>query len=210
MKKKENTISDNTSSKLAMLLLGLFFLSGMAALAYQICWQRILFFSFGTDIDSTTIIVSAFMMGLGLGALAGGWVADRWFEKIIFLFAAAELAIGLFGLLSPFFLPWVSDIFISTGRLALVLVNFFILLLPTALMGATLPMLVTYFTKIYKNIGVSTGSLYCVNTLGAALGCWLTGGIGFKYLTLHDVINIAVCINLFVAAFIFIKFRRAA
>jgi len=210
MKKKTEEISYNSSRGIVFLLLGLFFLSGMAALTYQICWQRILFFSFGTDIESTTIIVSAFMMGLGLGALAGGWAADRWFAKIIFIFAGAELGIGIFGFLSAHFLPWISDVFISSGRGALISINFFALLLPTALMGATLPMLVAYFTKIYKNIGVSTGSLYCVNTLGAALGSWLTGGIGFKYFTLQDVINIAVCVNILVATLILVKFRRAA
>jgi predicted membrane-bound spermidine synthase len=191
-------------------LQALFFLSGVAALAYQVCWQRILFFSFGTDIESTTIIVSAFMMGLGLGALAGGWTADRWAEKIILAFACAEVGIGFFGFLSPYLLPWVSDVFIMSGRFSLALINLLILLFPTMLMGATLPMLIAYFTTIYKNIGVSTGSLYCVNTLGAALGCWLTGRVGFNYLTLQDVISIAACINLFVAALILIKFRKIA
>jgi predicted membrane-bound spermidine synthase len=208
--KSASVSGEEASARPAKLLQVLFFLSGMAALAYQVCWQRILFFSFGTDIESTTIIVSVFMLGLGLGALAGGWIADRWFEKIILVFAGAELGIGLFGLASPTLLPRVSDVFIMSDRAVLALVNLVTLLLPTVLMGATLPMLITYFTKIYKNIGVSTGSLYCINTLGAALGCYLTGCIGFRYLTLQEVIVVAACVNISVAGLILIKFRSLA
>ena len=50
----------------------LFFVSGIAALIYQVCWQRLLFEAFGVDMESVTIIVSTFMLGLGLGALVGG------------------------------------------------------------------------------------------------------------------------------------------
>ena len=184
----------------------LFFLSGAAALAYQVCWQRILYFSFGTDIESTTIIVSVFMMGLGLGALAGGWAADRWFDKIVPLFALSELGIGLFGLASPLLLTSVSDMFILSGRGTLAAVNFLVLLLPTSLMGATLPMLITLCLKTYKNVGVSTGTLYCLNTLGAGTGCALAS-VGFIFLTLKGVICVAACINAFVAATVYLKFR---
>jgi len=194
----------------ARLLAVLFFLSGAAALAYQVCWQRILFFSFGTDIESTTIIVSVFMMGLGLGALAGGWLADKWTAHIIAFFACAELGIGLFGLASPHVLTWISDMFIFSGRGTLAAANFAVLLLPTALMGATLPMLITWFMRVYKNIGVSTGFLYCINTLGAALGCILTANIGFMFLTLKGVIVAAACINIGVAVTMFARFGRKA
>ncbi len=204
--KKIPTRSNNASDSLLHAIECLFFLSGAAALAYQVCWQRILFFSFGTDIESTTIIVSVFMMGLGLGALAGGWAADRWFNKIVPLFALSELCIGLFGFLSPSLLTWVSDIFILSDRSTLAAVNFMVLLVPTSLMGATLPMLITLCLKTYKNVGVSTGTLYCLNTLGAATGCAL-GAVGFIFLTLKGVIAVAACINIFVAVMAFTKFR---
>lgn len=177
-------------------------------MAYQVCWQRILFFSFGTDIESTTIIVSVFMLGLGIGSLMGGWATDRWPEKIIQLFAMFELGIGLFGLISPTLIVAVSDFFILARRETIAAVNFLILLLPTALMGATLPMLITFSLRTYKNIGVSTGSLYFLNTLGAAVGCGLTGFIGFKVLTLKGVITLAACINILIAGTVFVKFRR--
>ena len=184
----------------------LFFFSGAAALMYQVAWQRILFFSFGTDIESTTIIVSVFMMGLGLGALAGGWAADKWFDRIIPLFALCEIGIGLFGIASPHILPFVSDMFVNSGRFGLAAVNFFVLLLPTAFMGATLPMLITHCLRTYKNVGVSTGTLYCLNTLGAGTGCAL-GSMAFRFVTLTQFIGIAAFINIAVAVIIFMKLR---
>ncbi|HYD19402.1 MAG TPA: hypothetical protein VEF76_13075 [Patescibacteria group bacterium] len=185
----------------------LFFLSGVAALAYQVCWQRILFFSLGTDIESTTIIVSTFMLGLGLGALGGGWAADRYPSRIILLFAIAELGIGSFGLVSPYLLPYVSDFLIMAGRGEMAVANFLLLLLPTCLMGATLPMLITHFLTAYGSVGASTGRLYYINTLGAALGCFLVGFIGFNFLTLKEVIFVAACVNIFVAITALLKFR---
>src|ERR1700686_2855518 len=82
-------------------LILLFLVSGAAALIYQICWQRLLFETFGVDIESVTIIVSTFMLGLGLGALAGGEAADRYPNQVLALFALIELATAVFGFLSP-------------------------------------------------------------------------------------------------------------
>src|SRR5687767_14798856 len=78
-----------------------FFLSGFAALLYQVIWQRLLVIFSGADVYSVTIIVAAFMVGLGLGSLAGGRLADRiGAGACLWGFALAELCIGAFGLLS--------------------------------------------------------------------------------------------------------------
>ena len=55
----------------------LFFFSGFPALIYQLTWQRALFRIFGVNIESVTIVVTAFMLGLGLGSLVGGWLSKR-------------------------------------------------------------------------------------------------------------------------------------
>ena len=78
----------------------LFFGSGFAALLYQIAWQRMLFGWYGVDLDSISVIVSIFMLGLGIGALLGGWLADRFQRNRIFVFAMIELTIGTFGFFS--------------------------------------------------------------------------------------------------------------
>src|SRR5436190_1870190 len=78
----------------------LFFFSGFPALVYQLTWQRTLFRIFGVNIESVTIVVTAFMLGLGLGSLAGGWLSKRRTIPLLPLLAAIELTTGAFGLVS--------------------------------------------------------------------------------------------------------------
>src|SRR6187200_1977396 len=86
-------------ASLAFLLV--FFASGFAALLYQIIWQRLLTFFGGADVYSVTIIVSAFMGGLGFGSLAGGYAADRLSGRgRLLAFAGCELAVALFAVFS--------------------------------------------------------------------------------------------------------------
>src|SRR5579864_6831175 len=81
-------------------LYALFFCSGFPALLYQIVWQRALFAIYGTNIQSVTIVVSAFMLGLGLGSLTGGHISK--FRKIplLSIFGVLELGIGAYGIAS--------------------------------------------------------------------------------------------------------------
>ncbi|HEY4340103.1 MAG TPA: fused MFS/spermidine synthase [Steroidobacteraceae bacterium] len=177
-----------------------FFLSGVAALAYQICWQRLLFVALGADIDSVTIIVSTFMLGLGTGSLIGGELADRYPQRILLLFAAAEAGIGLFGLFSPNLITTVGNLVVRQSLPIISATNFVLLLIPTTLMGATLPMLVALLVRRQLTIGVSIGGLYCLNTLGAALGAILVGFICFYFFELNTVIYGAALINFFVSS----------
>lgn len=184
----------------AAALAPIFFLSGVAALVYQICWQRMLFVSFGIDIESVTIIVSTFMLGLGVGALAGGWIADRFPARLLVLFAACELLIGVFGLGSAPLIRTMGEIFVQSARPVAALVNFGLLLVPTSLMGATLPILVTDAVRRRGGIGVSIGRLYFVNTLGATAGALAIAMGGFRYFDLAAAIQGAAAINFCVAA----------
>src|SRR5437588_8774996 len=81
-------------------LYALFFLSGFPALLYQVVWHRALFTIYGVNIESVTMVVSAFMLGLGLGSLAGGWLSERRGMPLLAVFGMAELGIGLFGIFS--------------------------------------------------------------------------------------------------------------
>src|SRR5271166_513912 len=78
----------------------LFFFSGFPALIYQLTWQRALFRIFGVNIESVTIVVTAFMLGLGIGSLAGGWLSKRPGIRLLPLLAVIELMTGAFGLVS--------------------------------------------------------------------------------------------------------------
>ena len=190
------------------LLLSVFSLSGIAALIYQVCWQRILFGIFGVDIESITIVVSTFMLGLGCGALLGGQLADRFGDRIVELFIAAELGIGLFGLSSTRLIPLVGDRFVDANLATIATASFLLLLVPTTLMGATLPMLVAHLVKTSRSVGISIGNLYLVNTLGAAVGALATGIVLFLTFTLNQTIGIAAGMNFTVATLTFYGLRR--
>jgi predicted membrane-bound spermidine synthase len=188
-------------------LVVLFFISGMAALIYQVCWQRLLFETFGVDMESVTIIVSTFMLGLGLGALLGGELADRLPDQTLTLFAAIELCIAAFGVCSPWLIHAVGAATIRNSLGVIAIVNFLLLLFPTMLMGATLPILVTHVVRYYKNIGVSIGLLYFANTLGAALGAALTGMVVLYYFGLSTTIYFAALLNVVVSASVWFGLR---
>ena len=186
----------------------LFFVSGVAALVYQICWQRLLFASFGIDIDSVTIIVSVFMLGLGLGALVGGDLADRWPRLALPFFALSELGIGVFGLFSPYLIRTTGDLFVAAPHWQVLVANFLLLLIPTSLMGATLPILVAHVTRAWGNVGKSIGLLYQVNTFGAAIGTAVVGFAWFLLFELDTAIRAAAVLNILVSMLTLAWIRR--
>jgi predicted membrane-bound spermidine synthase len=181
-------------------LVFLFMISGTAALIYQICWQRLLFEGFGVDIESVTIVVSTFMFGLGRGALAGGEMADRFPNRVLPMFAIIELATAAFGACSPYLIRAISAATVNGSLAAIAAVNFGLLLIPTTLMGATLPILVTYVVRRYRNLGMSVGVLYFANTLGAAFGAGFTGFVALYHFGLASTIYIAAALNAAVGA----------
>jgi len=156
----------------------LFFASGFAALLYQVVWQRMLVIFSGSDIQSTTIIVAAFMAGLGCGSVVGGRVADRLSPTAsLIAFATAELAIAGFGFFSASLyydvlyqrlghLTWSLE-----GRAAILFAS---LVWPTFCMGVSLPLLARALTTDIERAAAVTGTLYGWNTLGAALGAFAT------------------------------------
>jgi predicted membrane-bound spermidine synthase len=197
-----------TGDQVARRLAPLFFVSGLAALVYQVCWQRLLFSAFGIDIDSVTIIVSVFMLGLGLGALVGGDLADRRPTSALHFFAISELGIGVFGMLSPMLIRLTGDMFVGAPQWQVAAANFLLLLLPTCLMGATLPILVAHVTRIWGNVGKSIGMLYQVNTVGAAFGVALVGFSWFLLFELDTAIYMAAILNIGVSALTFAWVRN--
>jgi len=189
-------------------LLPLFSISGVAALIYQVCWQRMLTVVIGADTESVTIVVSAFMLGLGMGAILGGIAADRWRTHIPRLFAATEVLIGAFGLLSPMLIQALPALTQTASAPMIALLTFALLALPTTLMGATLPMLVTHCVAVYQAVGPAIGGLYFANTLGAAAGAAVTGMITFNYLGLHATIWVAAAMNAVVAVLSLLTLER--
>ena len=170
----------------------LFFLSGATGLVYELLWVRLLYQAFGSTIQSVTTVVAAYMGGLGLGAWLFGRYADR-HPKPGALYGRLEIAIGAFGLVSPLVLALAHQVYLGTAgafRLsgaASVGVRFglaaVVLLIPTTLMGGTLPVLTRAFMGRDRNeLRRSLGLLYGVNTLGAMVGTALAGFFLVEYL----------------------------
>jgi len=163
----------------------LFFLSGATGLIYELLWVRVLYQSFGSTIQSVTTVVAAYMGGLGLGAWLFGRRVDRTPRPAV-LYGWLEIAIGVFAILSPLVLGLAHWIYIGiAGALALgsaasVALRFglaaLVLLVPTTLMGGTLPVLTRALMGEDRGLlKPSLGRLYGLNTLGAMTGTAIAG-----------------------------------
>ena len=180
----------------------LFFVSGFSALVYQIVWQRVMYTALGVDSESVTIIVSVFMFGLGIGAMAGSW-AIRWKNMLLRLFLGVEISIGVLGVLSiPLAEVLLNTIEVRT-KTELVTISYLFFALPTFLMGATLPILIGYLNQRYRNIGRSAGLLYAANTLGSAVAALITVSVIFVFLGKNGAVILAAGLNLVTAGLLY-------
>ena len=182
-----------------LLPLLVFCLSGFAALLYQVIWQRLLVIFSGADVFSITVIVAAFMAGLGVGSLAGGYLADRLGpRRNLYAFACAELAIGLFGLISK---PLYYDVLyqryphLAASHTVAALVLFATLLLPTFMMGVSLPLLARALADTLRTTPRVIGLLYGCNTLRAAAGAMSAPWILIPRFGLEQSLWIAAATN---------------
>ena len=186
----------------------LFFASGFAALLYQVMWQRTLFALWGINSESVTVIVTAFMVGLGVGSLAGGVVSRDPTRRTALWFAGCELAIGLYGLVSMPLFHFVGTLMLPSSAALVAFATFLMVLVPTTLMGATLPLLVSHFTRVNKHVGDSVGALYHTNTLGAAAGAFAAGIVLPGLLGQSGTLRVAAVLNFVAAAIAMIKLRK--
>ena len=189
-------------------LYSIFFLSGVSALIYQLVWQRALLTIFGSNVESAAIVVSSFMVGLGIGSLAGGWVSENARIPLLLAFSVAEFAIAACGLVS-------LDVFHAAGRAVsggsvwqTGFVCFALLLVPTLFMGSTLPLLVTHHVRSMKNVGRSVSWLYFVNTLGAAAGCVVAALICLTFFGMKQTVLIAAALNGLAALLMLLNWMR--
>ncbi len=181
-----------------------FFLSGFAALVYQLAWQRVLFTLYGTNVESVTLVVTAFMLGLGLGSLLGGVLSEREQWPLIAVFGAMETTIGVFGFFSLQLFEAVGRWTLGLTTLQTGLVAFLLLLVPTMLMGATLPVLVAQLVRRSGNVGRSLGLLYFINTLGSAAAALATALVLLGALGLRSSVRVAALCSLSAGASVLI------
>jgi len=184
--------------RLTSALAFIFFFSGLASLIYQVVWQRILTLHYGVGDISITLIVSVYMFGLGIGGLVGGFLAER-FKNRLALFFFVQLLVGLFGLISLPFLRFLGDRTAGSDYWLSSFWMFLFLAFPTLLMGLTLPLLTKIFNGLTQNFVRSVSTLYFINTLGAAVGAILASYGLISFFGLDTAVYVAAVINLLLA-----------
>jgi spermidine synthase/MFS family permease len=186
---------------------GVFFISGFAALLYQVSWQRMLAIFSGADVHSATLIVAAFMGGLGVGNLAGGHLADRLSaRRALLLFSIAELFIAVFGIFSArLYYDYLYQQFGQVDMPAPIIggLLFISLVWPTFFMGASLPLLARALTHGIERAASVIGLLYGVNALGAAAGALVSTWWLLPRLGLDGSVQFGAVLNVLCAAVLF-------
>jgi predicted membrane-bound spermidine synthase len=181
-----------------------FFLSGAAALVYQVVWQRILTLHTGIGVVSVALIVAAFMAGLGLGSHLGGVLSARVSpRRALRLFAAIELAVGVFAAASGrLYYDGLGAVAAGLYRTmaGAALAHFLAFLLPTTLMGMSLPFLVRATVRDAGSASRVIGALYGINVLGASAGALLAPWVLVRHLGMEGAALAGSAANLVAAA----------
>ncbi len=198
-------------------LFAVLFFSGVSALIYQIIWIRKFGLVFGVDVFTMATVLSAFMGGLAIGSLLFGRLSDR-IKNPLSLFMLLEFGIGLFAITFPYtfrglihlYTPLIQGSGLSgySAQLIKFLFSFIYLLIPTTLMGGTLPVIFKFFIKRLNNLGWHVSNLFAVNNLGAVAGCFLAGFILIKSFGITASLYIAAFLNLVNALAVYFIFRR--
>jgi spermidine synthase len=194
-----------------------FFFSGASGLVYEVVWLRWLVHLFGATSLAVSTVLTAFMAGLALGS----WVAGRWASRIrrpLFVYGVLELAIGAYALLLPVALRAVvpalrvvgadeasSFVVLSLARFVLATL---LLAVPTACMGATLPVLAQFAAPRLRALAGASGALYSVNTTGAVVGTAAAGLLLLPAIGAMATNWLAVALNLAVGCAALAASRR--
>ncbi|MDH3371065.1 MAG: fused MFS/spermidine synthase, partial [Gammaproteobacteria bacterium] len=188
-----------------LLVLTLFFFSGACGLVYQIVWVRMLTHVFGTTAAAVGVVLAAFMSGLALGSWLLGKVADRHHNPLRF-YAILEIGIGLAALAAHLLLERITPVYLAlyeisgqseaTLAAARFILAFGLVMVPTFLMGATLPVLARFVVRRLAAAGADLSTLYAINTVGAVAGAMATGFYLIGTLGIHVTVYVAVVGNL--------------
>jgi spermidine synthase len=200
---------DATSREAPSWITFVFFASGFAALVYQVVWQRALFAIFGINMEAVTVVVTAFLLGLGLGSILGG-ILSRLVRHPLLLFALSEFGIAAFGVVSLDLFRRVGMSAVDQSAPASAATTFLLLLAPTLLMGMTLPLLVAYLVQRSGNVGRSTSLLYFVNTAGSGIAALASITLLLPHLGEHGSVRVAAVTNLIVGAIVLVHHLRPA
>ena len=190
----------------------IFFFSGISGLMYEVVWLRMISRIVGVTLYATSTVLAAYMAGLALGSFLLGIYIDRRRDHLK-IYSVLELLVGATALCVPFLfllsVPLYQFVHQASGESHLLtavvraVVSFFCLLVPTTLMGGTLPVLIAYRVRQEGRFGKNLGLLYGLNTFGAVAGVVVSGFITLGALGEWATVLIGVAINVAVAAVAF-------
>ena len=198
-----------TGARTVQLLIALicFFLSGFAGLVYEVVWIRQASLLFGSTTFALSTVLAVFFLGLACGSYFFGRYGQQTGHPLL-VFALVEIGIGLSALASPYAFELVDFLYGTVYRslaghallhfLTRIVLVGFVVLPPTVLMGATLPLFCRQFVRSDAKIVRSVGLLYGINTLGAALGCVCAGFVLLPALGFLDTVRLGAVLNILV------------
>ena len=196
----------------------LLFLSGASALMYQVIWVRMLSLVFGVTVYAASTVLASFMAGLAIGSYAAGRLADRVASPLRW-FGIAEILIGLTALLSPAALELVRSAYLwlvpgpapaAAVTLTRLVCSMLVLLPPTILMGATLPLVLRSSIVAIEGVGTRISLLYGINTAGAIAGALVSGFVLIGEIGMSGSLRVAASLNAVVGLAAIMMSRRLA
>jgi spermidine synthase len=189
----------------------LFFVSGFCSLVYQMVWTRLAFASFGIITPVLSVVLSVFMLGLSIGAWAGGRMIPCLVRKTglsaIFFYGGAEFIIGMGAFATPKLFALGQQILLAAGQtdsFRYLLLSALVLaasILPWCVcMGATFPWMMAYVREVEIDQADSFSYLYFANVLGAMMGTIVTAFVLVETFGFHDTLTLAAAGNFAIAA----------
>ncbi len=185
----------------------MFFLSGAAALIYQVVWVRSLTLIFGGSHLAVTVVLSIFMAGLAIGGYTIGRYVDH-VKKPLRLYGLLELGIALFALIFIGLMKLYPSIYIALAQgkdhsplyLSSIRTLFSVvaLIIPTTLMGGTLPALSQFISRRPEDLRGYLSFLYGFNTFGAVIGAFAAGFFFLRFYSVSTTLYIAIISNAFI------------
>jgi len=208
-----------TYSRSTIVLIGLcFVLSGATGLIYEVLWARMLGLVFGATTLAISTVLAAFMGGLALGSALAGKFAQR-IKKPLSVYGLIEILIAVYALLVPLLFRWIDHVYaliwqqLQPGYFTFSLWRYFlsgvVLLVPTTLMGATLPVLAAVLVHSSGRDSNSVTRLYACNLAGAILGTLAAGFVLLPWLGVRTTIAVAAALNIIVGTIAILLQRRA-
>ncbi|WP_144876450.1 fused MFS/spermidine synthase, partial [Hyella patelloides] len=161
------------------ILFALFFVSGFNALLYQVAWQRMLGLFSGSDVRSVTVVIASYLLGLGLGNLLSSRISDHLNNRqCVRIYGYCNLGIAIFAISSRFLfydLLFLRLQYLAQSPVVMLGIVFVSLLIPTTMMGLSLPLLSKAVSRTAENAASRIGWLYGINTLGSGVGTLVSG-----------------------------------